>query len=364
MGSRSFIDDTSIPHARVARGLKNLPLDKQPAGYNLTRCASSQSIVRLKRAARSAIQGPQSPLPLSPAIRDKPVDRSLLMTQRAIAITLNVILILAASAVAQRASIGGSISGSAVTADGKAAADARVEVRAMSTGRVITSTYTNFAGTFDIQDVPSGSYEVVVTSGLSQATETASVHDDAANVTIRLPNTAGGNSEAGSADTVSVAQMKVPEKARDALKKARKALSKEDNAEATKQVNHALELYPDFAEALTFRSLLKLDAGQVDAALDDLQAATNADSSYPMAYLILGAAFNAKSRFDDSIRVLDRGISLAPNSWQGYFELAKAYLGKQDVNAALKHINKACDLAPKEYAPIHLIRANIYLTLK
>ena len=59
-----------------------------------------------------------------------------------------------------------------------------------------------------------------------------------------------------------------------------------------------------------------------------------------------------------------RGIALDPTSWQGYFELSKALLAKQNYEASLRNANKAFDLAPKDYPPLHLVRAHIYLGLK
>ena len=64
------------------------------------------------------------------------------------------------------------------------------------------------------------------------------------------------------------------------------------------------------------------------------------------------------------MRALERGIALDPTSWQGYFEIAKSLLAKQNFEASLRNINRAFELAPKDYLPIHLVRAHIYLGMK
>ncbi len=289
------------------------------------------------------------------------------MAHRALAVSL-LILLVSSCAAAQRGtattSQNGVLTGSVHTFDDSAVGDARVELRQMNTGSVVASTYSSMDGSFEFRNLADGSYEVVVTSGLSQTAEMAQVHDGTSSVTLRLPAVARGQADAGDHNTVSVQQMKVPGKARDELKKAQKAAQKADTAEANKHVQRALELYPKFAEALTLRALLHLDAEHSHDAVADLESAIEADNNYALAYLVLGTAYNIESRFDDAIRVLDRGVSLSPNSWQGYFELAKAYVAKQDLPAATRQINKAGELAPKEYGPVHLIRANIYLKLK
>src|SRR5437667_88216 len=95
--------------------------------------------------------------------------------------------------------------------------------------------------------------EVVATSGVVEARERVFVDEGFASVNLRLPQVA--NSEAGNRDTVSVAQMKVPGKARDALKKAREYMQKQKLDDSAKYVAKALEIYPQFAEALALRGL-------------------------------------------------------------------------------------------------------------
>jgi predicted Zn-dependent protease len=290
------------------------------------------------------------------------------MTQRALALLL-LIPLLTVAASAQRGGTPvaavGTITGAVHTVDNQPVADARVELHQMANGNVVASTYTSFDGGFEFRNLTAGTYEVIVTSGLSRVSEATQVHDDLAQVNLRLPSLSrDGKSDAGDKNSVSVAAMKVPDKARDAYKKAQKAALKHDAAEANKQLERALEIYPKFAEALTLRGLMRLEAEQTKDAIADLENAVDADNNYALAFFVLGSAYNVESHFDDAIRVLDRGVSLAPNSWQAYFELAKAYVGKDDLAAASRQINKAADLAPKEYAPVHLIRANILLKQK
>ncbi len=130
-------------------------------------------------------------------------------------------------------------------------------------------------------------------------------------------------SRAGDRATVSVAQMKVPEKARKLLEKAQSCLDKRKLQEADTYVSQALEVYPDFAEALTMRGLMFLDGHHLDDAAASLEKSTRADSSYAMGYIVLGAVYNMQSRFDDAIRVLDRGLTLKPQSWQATLSWGK-----------------------------------------
>lgn len=257
----------------------------------------------------------------------------------------------------------GSLSGSVRTADGKPVSDARVELRGTINGTVAASGYTNINGRFDFQNLAAGTYEIVADSGVDEARDRVTVQNDLAMVTLQLPRI-GASSSAGNNSTVSVAQLKVPEKARNEDKKAREALEKRDIADAWKHVNKALQITPQFAAALTTRALLELDNNQTPAAVADLERAVQFDAGYGLSFLVLGSAYNQLQHFDDAIRALDHGVALMPNYWQGYFELGKAYLGKNDLPNAQKQLDRCAQQAPPDYAPLHLVRANLDLALK
>jgi tetratricopeptide (TPR) repeat protein len=133
--------------------------------------------------------------------------------------------------------------------------------------------------------------------------------------------------------------------------------------EAQNHVAKALEIYPQYADALTMRAILKLAARNAEGAVQDLEQAIQYDGSYAMAYLVLGSAFNSEAKFDDAIRALQRGETLSPDAWQAYFEMGKAYLGKTDYPAALHQLDRAQSLAPPDYQLIRLIRAHVLMQM-
>lgn len=255
----------------------------------------------------------------------------------------------------------GSLNGKVTNNLGKPVPDARVEARSIRTGQVAASTYTSSNGSFEMV-VPGGDYEVVAASGIAEARDRVSINDLDATVNLRLPS---GNDDGGVAgDSVSVAQYKVPEKARNELHKAQSAAHKGKVDEVEKHLTEALNIYPDFSEALTMRAIDELDHNNLANATADLEHAIKSDASYGTAYLVLGAAYNVQKRWDDAARVLDRGLSLQPNSWQGFFELGKTYVGKADYQKALATLDKAQALAPQDYAPVHLVKAHVLLSQK
>jgi len=252
-----------------------------------------------------------------------------------------------------------SLSGYVRTFDGQPIADARVELD--RDGRAVTDTYTNAGGAFEFDNLAGGGYHVRVNVGVDEINEDVEVFGPSM-VNLRMPKPAG--SDIGTRDSVSVAQLKIPEKARDAYNKARKDVDKGKLDDARRHIEEALQVAPEFSDALTLRGILKLDGNDASGAIADLEKAVQSDPNNSMAFLALGSAYNQQSRFQDALRVLDHGVGLSPRSWQGYFELGKAFLGQSDYDAALRQLNKAGDLGPKEYAPIHLVKAHALLGLK
>jgi tetratricopeptide (TPR) repeat protein len=211
--------------------------------------------------------------------------------------------------------------------------------------------------------LPRGSYEVVATKGIAEAREHISSGDAVAPITIRLDTNDAASSRAGGNATVSVAEYSVPQKARDALHKAEQALAKRNFEDVAKHLGQALSIYPRYAAALTLRGVLSLDKSQPQAAVEDFDAAIHADSSYPVAYTAMGAALNQLHKFDDALRTCERAVTLAPDSWQTYFEMSKAYVGKAEYPQALERLGRAQQLARTDYAPLHLVRAQILLAM-
>jgi tetratricopeptide (TPR) repeat protein len=256
-----------------------------------------------------------------------------------------------------------SISGSVFSADNQPLGNVRVELRDGTTGTVLGSSYTGAGGSFEFRQLAQGRYEIVAFSGLQQAQERVEVNSMATSVNLRLPTANVPPNDGNGRQTVSVAQYKVPHAAREELRKAREAGLKNKVDEAQHHLQKALELDPDYADALTLRAILKLDVKDSEGAVNDLQRAIQSDGSYAMAYLVLGSAFNTQLKFDDAIRVLERGQSLAPDAWQAYFEMGRAYAGKADYEAALHQLDRAQTLAPQEYPIIRLIRAHALMAL-
>jgi len=255
-----------------------------------------------------------------------------------------------------------SVSGSVRGADNRPLGNVHVELRD-SNGSIVGSVSTGNGGDFEFRQIAQGTYHVIATAGVDQADERVEVNSWTTTVNLRMSASGSKPPNDDGRSTVSVAQYRVPERAREELRKAREASMKGKVPEAQNHVAKALEIYPQYADALTMRAILKLAARNAEGAVQDLEKAIQYDGSYAMAYLVLGSAFNSEAKFDDAIRALQRGETLSPDAWQAYFEMGKAYLGKTDYPAALHQLDRAQSLAPPDYQLIRLIRAHVLMQM-
>ncbi|MCU1287379.1 MAG: repeat protein [Acidobacteriales bacterium] len=249
------------------------------------------------------------------------------------------------------------------TGNGTPAGNARVELRDIGTGQLAASGYTNSSGSLELSGLSGTVYILEITHGLSELKEKTDIRMDRI-LSVSLPGAGSENADVGTNNSVSVAQYKVPSKARNEYKKASESLSKQKKDEAAEHLAKALAIYPNFAEALTMRAILSMDHQDDQSALTDLESAIKIDPSYAFAYFAMGATYNSLSRFDDAVRTLERGLAIAPTSWQGYFELGKAKLGKGESEQALRQLDKAQSLVSQSYPSLHLVKAHALLSLK
>jgi len=252
------------------------------------------------------------------------------------------------------------LSGVVQTLDGRPIRDARVEVHDLMTGSLVASGYSLPNGTFSFNNVPGGSYEVRSMSRLQEVRERVDLTGIDQQVTLHLSEAAN----TGTGATVSVAEMRIPDKARKEYEKAEQAFAKQKLDEARARCAKALALVPTYSRALTLSALFDLSDNKLEDAAQKAEQAIKSDVGYGMGYVVLASIYNSLKRYDDAARTLEHGIPLAANLWQAHFEMAKALLGKGDFQRALASADLALRSAPAEYAAVHLVRAHALLGLK
>jgi len=254
------------------------------------------------------------------------------------------------------------ITGRVLTADGQPAAGIRVELNGARTALPVTSTSTQPDGTFELYNIPQGNYEVVAESADSQVSDEVTLGTSHSVLALRSPRPS--TVSYGEGATISVAQMLVPEKARKYYRKAVDCYRHGCEDGAQSYVDQALLISPEYADALTLRGMIEMQRHDLEAAQRYLEDAIRIDSSLAAAYVALGAVYNHQGRYDDALRASERSTSLSPRSWQGYFEMAKASVGKGMYQRALLLARQAERLGGSGFVGLHLVKACALYPLK
>ncbi len=142
-------------------------------------------------------------------------------------------------------------------------------------------------------------------------------------------------------DTISVVQLRVPEKAREQFMKALSEFGKGRLEEALKRTNAALAIAGDFPNALTLRGYIELHAQQFDAANADFVRSAEIDPGFALAYLYHGATLNRLGKYDEALLNLNHYEDLNAKSWECQYEMAKSWMGKHDYVHMLGSVNRA-----------------------
>ncbi|HKW26562.1 MAG TPA: tetratricopeptide repeat protein [Terriglobales bacterium] len=258
----------------------------------------------------------------------------------------------------------GMIVGSVRTLDDKPVANARVEISSLAAGQRMMTAYTSADGSFMVAGLSTGDYDVRAESGVLETSARVQVGDGQTWLNMRVPNSAT-QERGGSGPTVSVQQLRVPEKAASFLAKAHQAMDKRKLDDAANYVSKALASYPEYAQALTLRAVLEMQQDKYDQAAADANHAIQDDPNYGTGYLVIGAVLNCQKKFEDALRSLGRAETLMPNAWQGYFESSKALLQLERFQPALQQADKALTLPDAGPHPeLHLIKGYAYIGLR
>jgi len=166
---------------------------------------------------------------------------------------------------------------------------------------------------------------------------------------------------------ISTNALRAPAKAQASLKRAREELMRGRDAEAGKDLERALQIYPNYALALQLRGVMKMRSDHIEEACADFQQAIQSDPNLGAAYVALGAAYNRLGHFSDATLVLNRAAAILPRAWFAHYESALAYLGTGKIEAAWHAISRALDNLPDEpynRSAIFYIEARVLLELK
>jgi tetratricopeptide (TPR) repeat protein len=167
--------------------------------------------------------------------------------------------------------------------------------------------------------------------------------------------------EAPSQPAVSVATLAntVPEEARRHYEAGMRLVEASKHAEAQKELERAVELYPDYVDALTqLGSLLLREEKTLADAERHLRHAAETDPQAAPPQLALGLCLYRQKRFADAIPPLERGLQLQPGHPQGQALLGISLAETGQDDRAVGYLERAYELGGESVAEtqFHLAR--------
>jgi Tfp pilus assembly protein PilF len=285
-----------------------------------------------------------------------------------------------AFAIPTAAQVGHTIRGKVRNTQGEGVAQAIVDLQSGNGARIGQTTTSN-EGDFQYSGLTDTSYSVAVSSPdfqpISQDVrfvKSISPGDPGETQYVEIvlrPKVGATPSSAGP-----IFAQDVPEPARKKYDEALKLLQDKKPDQASKALNEALSLCPEYFDArLTLASELA-KGEKLSEAIVELEKARKINPREPRLYQLFGMILLQKQMFEPAVQVLSEAIRLSPKDAQLHYLLGTALIdsvvaldkNKPDqqkkksvaLDEAAKALNTAFDLSGKKMAQAHLQMARVY----
>jgi tetratricopeptide (TPR) repeat protein len=169
----------------------------------------------------------------------------------------------------------------------------------------------------------------------------------------------GSHGQIPSPYVVSVSHLRVPAKAVSHLESAHKHFAKLQLAQATIEIDHAIEIYPGFAQAFCMKALVSLAEKDFTGSVESAAHAISLDGADAYSWVALATAYNSLNEWPEAEAAAGQALAFDPSAWQGRLELAKSFYGEAKFALALSIL----DQLNRDIPDVHLVRANSLMGL-
>jgi TolA-binding protein len=172
----------------------------------------------------------------------------------------------------------------------------------------------------------------------------------------------GPRSGAKSADPMlRVWALRIPPKAEKNYRDALGALGKNDAGRAVRQLQRAVDIYPQFASAHAALGTAFLLQHEDSLAAEAFERALAIDENLPDACFGLGSLYSQQKRFAEAEALLLRVQMLRPSDWRVYYALGENYYRAGQSNKAEQSLRRAHELHA-ETPRLHVLLINALVT--
>lgn len=245
---------------------------------------------------------------------------------------------------------------------------ARVRVRITGRGGIVLETLTNDNGRYEFPDLPGGSYSLSAQSladpSLSSGTADADTSRTATgtltvNLSLRAAPPAGERHRPAVV-SASELEQKVPAEARKAFKHGLKLKDDDRAEEALASFTRAIELHPDYFQALAERGNLRVARREMAEAAQDFERALAVNAHYEPALRGAGYCKLEGREFVQAAEYFERAAAVEPLNPSTHLLLGVADLELGRREEARKALQRALEIDPNRAVRAHIHLANLY----
>ena len=245
----------------------------------------------------------------------------------------------------------------------------RALVTLLSQSGVPRQAYTADHGRFEFEGIPEGAYSLSARSLTDPALVAERVEADTSrtatgslNVNIILRKEVVAPAGRPKAEVISAAEaaQKVPKPARKAYEQGLKLRRDNQPEKALQSFSRAVELYPEYFQALAERGDLRVGRRELAGAAEDFALALKANPRYGPALRGAGYCKLEGREFDEAASYLERATSAQPDQANTYLLLGIAYLELDRREQARAALIKALGFNTARELRAHIYLGNLF----
>jgi Tfp pilus assembly protein PilF len=235
-----------------------------------------------------------------------------------------------------------------------------VNIRSLTEGPFV-SVLTDWSGRFQVRGLNSGAYEIVVEeAGYEPIRETLQLLRGPS-PPLELYLKAGNSAPAQRTDyAVSVRELRIPVKARNAFEKGLERLAKNDAHGSRAQFLRATVTFPDYYEAYYHMGVADLRLGREEEAAQAFQKAIDLSGGrYAWAQFALGLLLCRRGEYAEADTIIREGLGVDGRSATGHLFLSVALFRLNRLEEAEKSAREAL-LRKPGFAWAYLVLADVH----
>jgi tetratricopeptide (TPR) repeat protein len=254
----------------------------------------------------------------------------------------------------------GMISGTVLSQlDNRPVEQAAVSVKSHHLG-VFRSILTDYDGRFELHGLSPGTYEVVVEQPGYESLQTKAQFEGSPLKLVLHLMASKISQPFRNNYTVSVEELRIPEKARNEYRKGLECMGKKDDAGSLIHFAKATQVFPKYFEAYYHLGAVEMKLNRLEEAKQAFQTAIDlSGGKYAWAEFGYGYVLYVEGKAEEAEAILRRGLEVDENSPDGYTILGMTLLGLNRLEEAEKSARQALVRRPG-FAQAYLVLADIY----